>query len=280
MDRQAIVIYCICDEALKAIHFEDDPQVKMTTAEVMTFAFLAAIHFYGDYRKTRLICHYQRYFGGLLSLGRLVRRIHRIPEDTWWQVFRILQICSAPQEAKGFIVDSFPIKTYENHKSFRAKIFSGKKFHGYSASRKQYFFGLKVHMIIDINGVPVEFCLTPGSVSDISGLRRLPTNLPPGSLLFADKAYTDYGLEDCLKEVAGVDLLAARRKNLRRQHSTVREFILRQSRNQIETVFSSITSRMPRTIRARTERGFCLKIFFFIIAYMINLRFPEGCRSL
>jgi hypothetical protein len=32
-------------------------------------------------------------------------------------------------------------RLYENHKSFRAKIFRGKEFHGYTASKKQYFFG-------------------------------------------------------------------------------------------------------------------------------------------
>ena len=41
-------------------------------------------------------------------------------------------------------------------------------------------------------------------------------------------------------------------------------------RNRVETVFSCITRLMPRTIRARTESGFCLKIFSFILGYIIN----------
>jgi hypothetical protein len=64
----------------------------------------------------------------------------------------------------SFIVDSFPVKAYKNHKGFRARIFSEKGYHGYSAPRKQYFFGLKVHMLIDSCGIPIEFMLTPGSV--------------------------------------------------------------------------------------------------------------------
>ena len=47
-------------------------------------------------------------------------------------------------------------------------------------------------------------------------------------------------------------------------------FMLNLARNRIETVFSSIISRMPRNIRARTEKGFYLKILFFILAYLIN----------
>ncbi|CDR34623.1 transposase [Criblamydia sequanensis] len=70
-------------------------------------------------------------------------------------------------EGEVFIVDSFSVKAYENHKSFRAKIFKGKEFHGYTASKKQYFFGIKVHMIVDEIGIPIEFCITPGSTSGI-----------------------------------------------------------------------------------------------------------------
>ena len=43
-------------------------------------------------------------------------------------------------------IDDLSIKTYENHKSFRAKLFPGKKYHGYSASGRAYLFGIKVHL--------------------------------------------------------------------------------------------------------------------------------------
>ena len=168
-------------------------------------------------------------------------------------------------------MDSFPVKAYENHKSFRAKIFRGKEFHGYTASKKQYFFGIKVHMIIDADGIPIEFCFTPGSTSDIAGLKMLPCELPKGSFLFADRAYNSYSLEDDMREMAEIILIPRRKKNLKRQHSPSLEFILNNRRNRIETVFSSIISKMPRNIRARTERGFYLKITFFIISYLFSL---------
>src|SRR5688572_15496038 len=37
---------------------------------------------------------------------------------------------------------------------------------------------------------------------------------------------------------------------------------------------SQIVRRMPRYIRARTEKGFCLKVLFFLLAYMLNLYRP------
>ena len=174
-----------------------------------------------------------------------------------------------------FVVDSFPVKAYENHKSFHARIFRGKQHHGYSATRKQYFFGIKVHMIIDEDGVPIEFCFTPGSTSDIAGLKELACELPEGSILFGDKAYTSYELEDDLLEMAKIRLIPKRKTNMKRQHSGSMECLLSNTRNRIETAFSSIISRMPRHIAARTEKGFYLKLLFFIIAYMFNLSFSQ-----
>jgi len=271
---QMIVIYCICDEVLKSLNIIDDQQCKMSSAEVMAFAIMSAQLYSGNYRKARLIAHHHRYFSKVLSLSQLVRRIHQVPEDAWHMVFEALQIFLRNKNCSCFIVDSFPIKAYENHKSFRAKIFSGKKYHGYCASKKAYFFGVKVHMIIDIDGVPIEFSITPGSASDIKSLQNLSLQLPKGSVLMGDKAYTNYQFEDNLKEFEEIKMLVKRRSNLSRQNLPEEEFLLCMQRNKIETVFSAIVSRMPRYIKARTERGFCLKILCFIFAYMINLFYP------
>ena len=55
---QMVVIYCLCDETLKALNFKDDLQCKMTTAEIVTFSLMSAIIFGGDYRKSRLMAMY------------------------------------------------------------------------------------------------------------------------------------------------------------------------------------------------------------------------------
>ena len=267
---QAVAIYSVCDEVVGGLSLSDDPQCKMTSAEVMTFAVLAAKLFYGDYKRTHLIARYHKYFSNILSLSQLVRRIHNIPEHAWAMVFQAIRVFLSNHNQDTFIVDSMPIKAYENYKSFRARIFSGSKFHGYTATRKQYFFGIKVHMIVDADGVPVEFGFSPASTADIEGLRQLPIHLPEGSRLYADKAYLDYEFEEMLSEIADIQLIAKRKKNLLRQHSARDEFFLRCYRNRVETVFSSISSRMPRHIKARTERGFCLKVVFFILAYMFH----------
>lgn len=271
MLNRIVDVYCVCDEVLKAFNIKDDSQCKMTSAEVMTFALMSAMIFRCDYKMTRLVSLTCRLFPKILSHSQLVRRIHQIPDYVWYLVFQALQILLRNKENQCFIVDSFPIKAYENHKSFRARIFRGKEFHGYCASKKVYFFGLKVHMIIDSDGIPVEFSFTPGSYSDIESLRDLPLHLPKDSVLLGDKAYTDYGYEDSLRVFQGIRLLPKRKNCHKRQHSPENNKLLSTTRNYIESVFSSIVGRMPRWIRARTERGFCIKIFLFILSYMFNL---------
>ena len=270
MIDQAIIIYCICDEVCKSLGHKDDVQARMTTAEVMTFAILAATLFNCDYKKTRLLVDYHRYFQQLLSHSQLVRRVHRVPEEAWSRVFVALQFLKRTHSEKTFIVDSFPVKAYENHKSSRARIFKGKQYLGRAASKKQYFFGIKVHMIVTQEGTPVEFMFTPGSTADIKAFKSMTIGLPEGSVLLADRAYTDYDFEDDLLEIEKVKLLAKRRKNALRQHSPSEEFLLQMQRNRIEAVFSSITSRMPKHLKVRTEKGLYLKMTFFILAYMVQ----------
>jgi len=263
---QTIVIYCICDEVLKSLDLSDDKQCKMSTAEVMAFSIMSGMLYGYNYRLTRLMSLNHKYFHKILSHSQLVRRIHQVPEKAWMMTFLTLQFFLRNEENDCFIVDSFPVKAYENHKSFRAKIFSSKEFHGYCASKKQYFFGIKVHMIINSDGVPIEFSFAPGRESDISNFRNLNLNFSKNDLILGDKAYTDYTFEDLLRESGGIQVLAKRKKRHKRQHNSAHESLLSKQRNYIETVFSCIVRRMPRYITARTEKGFCLKVMFFYIS--------------
>lgn len=270
MNEQAVAIFCICDEVVKYFGLKDDPQCKMTSSELMTFALLSATHFQCDYKKTRLISLTCKFFNKVLSHSRIVRRIHAIPEEIWMIVFYALQMYLKTTNAEYFIVDSFPVRAYENHKSFRAKIFKGKCYHGYTASKKSYFFGLKVHMIIDEHGLPIEFCITPGSTADIEGLKLLPCELPRGVTLIGDRAYTNYSLEDDLLEMMGIFFQPKRKQNMKRQISGMEEYLHASKRNKIETVFSVIVSKMPRSIKAKTEKGFLLKTVLFILAFLVE----------
>jgi hypothetical protein len=71
-------------------------------------------------------------------------------------------------------------------------------YRGDIASKKRYFYGLNVHLMVTQAGQPVECFLTPGSYSDARALKTFMLDLPEGSHMYADKAYNDYEMEDVL----------------------------------------------------------------------------------
>jgi len=197
METEAIFIYCLADAIVQAHGLNDEPRTKMTHAEIITFVMISALFYQCNYKLTRLVTLSCKLFSSPLSQSRLNRRIHRIPQAIWTMVVSVCQ--GFQSSSREFIVDSFPVAYCQNYKRFRCKLFPGKQFHGYTASKKQYFFGIKVHMLVNAEGIPVEFVFTPGAEADIRGFRRLNLDLPRNSMLFADKAYTDYDLEDFLR---------------------------------------------------------------------------------
>jgi hypothetical protein len=264
----------LADTIASALNLKEDSLSKMSQAEIITFVMISAMFYQGNYKTTRLVVSSLGYFSKILSHSRIIRRIHQIPENAWIMIFAISRNFTKSSATKEYIVDSFPVAVCQNYKRFRCKLFQGKKFHGYTASKKQYFFGIKVHMIVSSDGVPIEFVFSPGSDPDICGLRKLAIDLPRGSSLFGDAAFTDYDLEDFLLFEKGINLIAKRKKGAKRRHCASDEFRLSIRRNRVETTFSGITALMPRYIRAKTETGFCLKVMFFILGYTVKLLDP------
>jgi hypothetical protein len=115
----------------------------------------------------------------------------------------------------------------------------------------------------------VEFCVVAGSEADVSVFKELKLDLPEGSIICADKAYTDYEYEDLLKEM-GLHLKAQRKKNSKRPMPAWEKYLRNRMRKYIETVFSGISSLFPRKIHAVTARGFELKIVWFLVAFAIQ----------
>ena len=276
MDEQIIFIYCLSDEIMQSLHVADNHQCRMTSAEIMTFVLVSALHYQCNYKKTRLVMMAHRYFSKILSESRLVRRIHQIPSEVWMLAFTICKGMISSQTSNEFIVDSFPVPVCRNNKIFRCKLLRGKEYHGYNASKKSFFYGIKVHMIVDLNGVPMEFLFTAGSETDIRAFKRFECDLPPNSKLYADKAYNDYEYEDLMGDVLGVSLVPKRKCNSKRTNNRFDDYFLSIHRNKVETTFSSIICLMPRSIRAVTARGFFLKVFFFILGYSVKRLFPIG----
>ncbi len=115
----------------------------------------------------------------------------------------------------------------------------------------------------------------PGSTNDVRALNALPLNLPPGSEVYSDSAYTDYTSEDDLEIADKITLKVMRKKNSQRKDSPCIQYIKQCIRHYIETVFSAITCLFPKSIHAVTYEGFLLKIEAFIFAFTLKQAFIE-----
>ncbi len=80
---------------------------------------------------------------------------------------------------------------------------TGKAYHGRCASKRSWFYGLKVQVVATSDGLPVEFYIHAGAESEQTGRRGLVLDLPEGSVLYPDAGYTDYVAEDLFNEASG-----------------------------------------------------------------------------
>jgi IS5 family transposase len=270
VQEKIITIYCLCADFLIAYGHRDDPQVQMTTAEVMTVALVASEFFVGNQERSRIFLKEHGYLPNMLSKSRLNRRLHAIPDTLWQAMFSLLaEAVKQSNPTQEYIVDSCPVPVCDNIRIFRSRIYQGETFRGKVASKKRFVYGLRIHLMIAATGQPVEFVLAAAATADVSAFRMLPLDLEEGAEIYADPAYTDYTLEDTLRTVAGVTLTVPRKKNSRRPHPGWVTYLCERTRKRIETAFSQITSRFARSIHAVTARGFELKVFLTVLAFAI-----------
>lgn len=266
MDFQIIAVYCLCADLLKAMEQRDDSQCQMTEAEVMTVGIVAALFFGGNYSLSRLFLKEQGYIPGMLGKSRFSRRIHRV-KPMFLTLFSVMgETWKELNEESIYAIDTFPIAVCDNLRIPRCRLYQDESYRGYIASKRRYFYGLKVHILVTKDGQPVEFFLTPGSMADVSGLQYFDFDLPEGATIYADRAYNDYELEDVLN-IAGLHFQPMRKKNLKRQFEPYIQFLQHHHRKRVETSISQTEQRFPKTIHATSSEGFELKVVLLILAF-------------
>jgi hypothetical protein len=242
----------------------------MNDAEIMTTAFVASLFFRGNHESARAMLQQYGYIPHMVSKSRFNRRLHRI-KDMFIIVFDFLgKIWKTLNTDAIYVIDSLPIAVCDNMRIRRSKMYSDENFRGYQASKKRYFYGLKVHLMVTQDGQPVECFLTPGSFGDVDALKYYAYELPDGSIIYADKAYNDYEIEDLLKEVDHIQLIPMRKKNSKRALPPYISFVQSYHRKRVETAGSLIEQLLPKSIHAVTSQGFELKVALFVIASSLN----------
>ena len=219
-------------------------------------------------------------FPNLCSRTRFHRR-----HKALLQVMELLRekaLCFFQIESDSFgIVDSFPLPICKFarapfHRTFSSDDVSLDATYGYCASKKETYFGYKVHALITFDGVIKTFELTSASVDDRKALPDLVEN--QGKLvILGDKGYVSRSLKETLAN-EGITLLALPRSNSKEPFmSSIRKMIVKQ-RRKIETVFSQLNDQFHMEhVLAKSFYGLCsrlvTKIFGYNLCLLLNSMF-------
>jgi hypothetical protein len=240
-------MYVFFDDILKSINHKESDSRKTTDSEIITVVLTAAQYFGGNIEKAISFVRSTGLMPQMLGKSRFNRRMHQIGELLSQLFFYVGQTVTELNLETTYCIDSFPVSVCQNIRIPRCRIVKGEEYRGYNASKRSYFFGFKVHMIVTSKGIPVEFTFTTANTHDLDGLRQMPVNLPDGSRLMGDSAYTDYTLEEMFND-NHIQLMVNRKRNSKRPHQPWIEHLISIARKRIETAFSDIAKYFPTLV--------------------------------
>ena len=198
--------------------------------------------------------NYRHLFPKLCSRTRFNRTRRALLQVTELLRQKLIQSFPIPS-SRYFIIDSFPLPVCRFGRarfchSFRA---DGANY-GRCPSKKETYFGFKVHALITLEGYITAFEITPASVDDREGLRDLAEN-QFGLVILGDKGYTGENLYDDMRK-KGICLMSLKPSNYKKNWSReIRQLIFR-FRRRVETVFSQLSEQLnAERVLAKSFRG-------------------------
>lgn len=269
-EDKIIGIYCIVDDILKGIGHREDIRRRVNDSVIITTAIVSSLFFGGHIDNGRHFMKMTKLVPEMLDKSRFNRRLHNLTEIIFSMFFQIGQFLKSISGASEYIIDSFPVAVCDNIRISKSKLLKGKQWRDRQSSMRQYFYGVKVQVLVTAEGLPVEFCFVPGCENDVQALKKLPLAVSAESKIYGDYAYTDYQVEDDLKEADLIELMIQRKSNSTRKDEPCVRFIKEYMRKRVETTFNEIKALFLRKIHAVTFQGFLIKIIMFILAFTIN----------
>ena len=181
--------------------------------------------------------------------------------------------------SRYFVIDSFPLPVCKFGRARYCRSFrvDGANY-GKCPSKKETYFGFKVHALITIEGYITAFEITPASVDDREGLRDFAENHLCLTVL-GDKGYTGEQLWEDMQE-NGICLMSLKPSNHKNNWpKEVRQVIFR-FRRRIETVFSQLSEQLnAEKVLAKSFRGLCTRLQNKILGHNLCMAFNSIFRE-
>jgi hypothetical protein len=226
--------------------------------------------YYRDYVQERL----QREFPGLVSYTRFVEFIPSvlIPLCVYLRT-SCLGTCTGIS-----FMDATSLAVCKNPRIHAHKVFAGLAQRGKTSTG--WFFGFKLHLIINDRGELLNLMLTPGNVDDRKPVPRLVDKL--FGKLFADKGYISRKLFEELLRTFNVQLITGIRSNMKNVLMPLTDKLLLRKRAIIETIIDQLknVSQIEHS-RHRSPINFLVNLLCGLIAYCHQPKKPSlGLGSL
>lgn len=178
-------------------------------------------------------------------------------------------------------VESTAIAVCHNRRIQRHKVFKGLAARG--KTTMGWFYGFKLHLIVNDRGELLAVHLTPGNLDDRKPAPNMTRDL--FGKLFGDKGYLSQALFEQLF-VRGLDLITSLRKNMKGQLMLLSDRLLLRKRFIIETITDQLKniSQVEHT-RHRCPANFAVNLIAGLIAYTHqpkkpSIRLPEQLEQL
>jgi hypothetical protein len=191
---------------------------RLSDAELVTLAVMQALlGFTSERRWLRYArAHLRHLFGYLPGQSGYNKRL-RQAAGTIKAVMRALATDTTLWTDDVWVVDSTPVECGRSTQTRRRSDLAGWAEYGYCASHSRFFWGLRLHLVCTLGGLPIGFALTGAKADERQTLLGIFNSDPtlvaerPGQTIIADKNYYGRDFEDILT-AAGLDLLRPARK--------------------------------------------------------------------
>jgi Transposase DDE domain len=191
---------------------------RLTDAELVTLAVMQALLGYTS--EARWVRHARSELGHLFSyLPRQpgYNKRLRAAAGLVTAVIRVLAADTSLWTDDVWVVDSTPVECGRSRETARRSELAGWAQYGYCASHSRYFWGLRLHLVATLGGLPVAFALSGAKADERQTLLGILAADPalaadrPGQVLIGDRNYYGAAFEAALAG-GGLTLLRPARK--------------------------------------------------------------------
>ena len=236
---------------------------SLTTSEIMTILIAFHQSHYRDFK-----AYYTKYvlkswrseFPGLVSYTRFVEYI---PSTLVPLIMFLRTKCLGQCTGLSFI-DSTSVDVCLNQRIHSHKVFAGLAARGKTSTG--WFFGFKLHLVVNDRGEILQFFITPGNVDDRKPVPRLVKHL--FGKLFGDMGYISQSLTQTLRSMFNIQLITKLRRNMKNRLMNLSDRILLRRRAIVETIIDQLKniSQIEHS-RHRSISNFFVNVLCGLIAY-------------